>query len=260
MPLKYDKSKVLKRNKDFNNPIDATRLASNYTDRKFEIAQSKKPTTDEYNWAKAAQVKEPEAAVDNYVRDWIPLPKNAASLVMKKSINENKMNTNSLKDSEKAVMAKVAFNAYKRTGKLHGGTEYEDYKGTTNGDLGYQEIMNAKAGKVNPVLGTLLAGHDPGYRMATTVGRGMYTINPKNMKDVIYTDGYDFVNKFTKDEKTGKTKKDYFKETSSNPLVAFYQKIRKNLAFADDNLKNPDDYKAKFKLNASDTLNLPSRN
>lgn len=207
------------------------------------------------NWINAKTTPEPAAGVDNVVRNLLPLPKNAASLLMKKTINSNKMNDNSIGDDEKAVMAKVVMNAYKRTGKLSGGTEYEDYKGATD-DMGYNQIMKAKQGNVNPILGTALATYDPAYRMATTTGRGSYTINPDNHDEIVYTDGYDFKNSFTTDSKTGKTKANYMGKVSKNPLVAQYQKLRKSLAINDDNLQNPDDFKTKFNLNASDTLKL----
>ena len=235
--------------------IDPSRSDNTRVVKNLLNSPIKSLSREQVNWLNAKNIPEPSATIDNIVRTLIPLPKNAASLVMKKYINRNKMNDNSINDDERAVMSKVVMNAYQRTGELSGGTEYEDYKNTGT-DLSYDQIMKAKSGDINPVIGTGLAMIDPAYRMATTTGRGSYVINPGNHDEIVYSDTYDFTNNYTKDPLTGKTKANYLDKLSTNPLVAKYQKLRKSLAINDDNLQNPDDFKTKFNLNASDTLRL----
>ena len=213
-------------------------------------------SNDEWKYQKAKEKPEPNASIDNIVRTAIPLPKNGASVVMKKFMNRNRMNSSSINAEEKAVMSKVVLNAQKRTGKLNGGTEYEDYEGTTTPEV-YQEIMNAKNGKVNPILGIGLASKDPAYRMATTTGRGTYAINPKNNQDIVYTDEYDFKNSFTQDPVTGKLKDNYMKSKTGDAAVDKYRSIRRNLALDDQGDLDPENGRTKFTLQASDTMNLP---
>lgn len=216
----------------------------------------KRVSKAEVQYRNAKKKPEPNAGLDNLVRTLIPLPKNAASLAMKKIAGRNRMNTNSIDEEEKGVMAKVALNAYKRTGQLYGGTEYEDYRGTTD-SLGFAEIMNAKNGKINPLIGVSLAATDPAYRMATTTGRGTYAINPANKSDIVYTDGYDFKNSFTQDATTGKLKDNYMKTKTGNAAIDQYRSIRRSLAEDDQKLFDPEATRLKFTLNASDTMNMP---
>ena len=199
------------------------------------------------------QNSEPSAAIDNLIRTVLPLPKNAASLVMKKIIGRNRMNSSSLSDDEKSVLSKVVWNAEQRTGKLYGGTEYEDYKNTTT-DANYQQIIDAKNGKINPLSGMYLGSIDPAYRMATTTGRGSYSINPDNNEEIIYSDEYNFTNNFTQD-KNGNLKKDYMAEKTGNFLVDKYRNIRKNLAIKDQKIE-PENFRTQMNLKSSDTTRL----
>lgn len=206
---------------------------------------------------KAKATPEPAAKVANTVRTLMPLPKNAGSLVMKK-VKSNPMNSKSINDKEKAVMAGVVNNAYKRTGKLSGGTEYEDYKGTTD-SAGFRRIVDAKNGRINPALGLIWGATDPAYRMATTTGRGSYYINPENREEIVYTDGYDFTNNMTQD-KTGKLKEGYMKAKTGDPGVDRYRSLRRSLAVEDQGKSVASNNRIQFSLKSSDTSFLPLYN
>lgn len=239
---------------------DERKVGDNTINRKLMPLLRKKdyaPATSAQGKFWAAKGKpEPSAKAANSLRSLIPLPKNASSLILKKTTG-NSMNSKSINNKEKAVMAKVVNNAYKRTGKLFGGTEYEDYKGTTD-SLGFSEIMKAKNGNINPLTGLVLGATDPAYRMATTTGRGSYYINPENKEEIVYTDGYDFTNNFTQG-KDGKLKKGYMSQKTGNVGVDRYRSLRRSLAI-EDQKKSTKDNRIQFSLKSSDTSLLPLYN
>lgn len=184
----------------------------------------------------------------NVERAAIPLPQNAAGVVMKKVFKRNDMDNNSLTDAQKGVMYKVIDNAVKRTGKMTGGTEYEDYKGVVS-PREYQQIQNAKNGHINPVLGTVMGTLSDGYNMATTLGRVSYAKDPLS-GNIALTDGYNFTNNYTQG-KDGKLKAGYM-QGKSDP----YSMIRRNLAEEDQDqdAATRDRYFVGMQLTPQDTL------
>jgi hypothetical protein len=248
-------------NKSEVSTSDNTRISTNPSTVRFgkteRLSDYIEFTKDQEAYNKAKFTKEPDASVDNFVKGVSPLPGNVDSYLGKTLFGRNRMNTESLSREEKAVIAKTAYNAYQRTGKLSGGTEYEDYKGTTT-DRVYGEIERLKQGKTNPLIGATLGKFDAAYNMASTTGRGSYAINPDNKDELVYTDEYNFKNKLSHNP-DGTVKEDYIEAKTGDKLVDFYRKMRRNAAIRETTEKGANDGKIKFTLRSSDTNYLPRR-
>ena len=133
-------------------------------------------------------VKNINSTKADIVRTITPAPKNAAQMIAKMT-GDARMTNSSLTDQQKLAMWNVIKNAKKRTGKLNGGTEYADYAG----ENGTAEEFNNWFNKGKNSVGTILSksGDNPGYTMASTVGRGRYYTDPSTGK-TFYTDVYDW--------------------------------------------------------------------
>ena len=157
--------------------------------------------------------------------------------------------TSDLSNAERGVMARLAWNAYNRTGKQQGGTTYNDYRNLTDA-RGNQELTKIQAGNPNPIIETAKSFIDPVTRMATYVGQASYTMDPEN-KNVLITDKYDFKNPMSTD-KNGKMKKGYLDKPTNNAATDFYRSERKKASQQDEgyNMPMPN---IKFSIPISDT-------
>lgn len=196
------------------------------------VRSERNPDYQAYRKAEDRMTSHGSSTGSNILRKLIPLPSNASGYVMKKVTHSNQMDDSSLSDAQKGIMYKVIQNAVKRTGKLSGGTEYSDYQGAVSPEE-YKDIEDVRAGKINPVKGTLLGAGSKGYDLATTLGRVSYAVNPYT-NEAILTDGYDFTNNYTQDKK-GKLRKDYMKGKTDQ-----YSLIRKSLAEEDQDQSQQD--------------------
>jgi hypothetical protein len=154
---------------------------------------------------------------------------------------DSRMSNESLSDDEKIILYQTILNAQKRTGNpTKGGTAYVDY-----GNQGYGSpedyrrwIVNGDI-QVNPET-VKNQFTNPGFRMATTVGRGSYQVDPKDPNVIHYTDSYDFV-KHDKDE--------LFKTKDKNS----YQSFRTGLSEQEDpNAESDPMRQAHFTFNKKD--------
>ena len=128
----------------------------------------------------------------NIIRGLFPAPLNVSQAVAKNFAGDSRLNETSLNDDQKLVLWNTIQNARKRSGKqTGGGTEYSDY-----GNQGYgkgEEFDNwFNRGKIGAVSGIYNSLTNPGFVMASTVGRGRYWTDPKNPDDINYTDVYDW--------------------------------------------------------------------
>lgn len=125
-------------------------------------------------------------------RSLIPLPDNASQMLAKVFFKDARMSNNSLSDDQKLILWNTIQNAKKRSGvKTGGGTEYQDYG---NQGYGSSDDFNQwfNRGKMGPLDITRYSLTNPGYKLASTIGRGRYFQDPNNPDDVLYTDVYDW--------------------------------------------------------------------
>jgi hypothetical protein len=125
-------------------------------------------------------------------RSLIPLPDNAAQMIAKVVFKDARMSNNSLSDDQKLILWNTIQNAKKRSGvNSGGGTEYQDY-----GDQGYgsSDEFNQwfNRGKIEVLDGAYKSLTNPGFKLASTIGRGRYWQDPDNPDDIQYTDVYDW--------------------------------------------------------------------
>ena len=189
-----------------------------------------------------------EQQVDSSIPDvirkglsYIGIPTNVSQLALHKAGMDSRMSNESLSDDEKIILYQTILNAQKRTGNpTKGGTAYVDY-----GNQGYGSpedyrrwIVNGDI-QVNPET-VKNQFTNPGFRMATTVGRGSYQVDPKDPNVIHYTDSYDFV-KHDKDE--------LFKTKDKNS----YQSFRTGLSEQEDpNAESDPMRQAHFTFNKKD--------
>lgn len=164
----------------------------------------------------------------NALRTVLPVPKNAAQMISKRFFNEARMDENSLDDEEKLVLYNTIQNAVKRTGKTSGGTEYEDYAS----NYGTKDQFNAwfNRGQVTPADLAVRSITNPGFRVASTVGRGKYFEDPET-GDIVYTDVYDW-----------NSREKNFKGDG------IYQNLRNNMRASEDKNLNKDKNE-KYRMN-----------
>jgi hypothetical protein len=125
------------------------------------------------------------------VRSALPVPKNVAQAVAKTVFGDARMSNNSLSDQDKVVLWNTIQNAKKRTGKDRGGTEYADYGKQGWGDSeDFNQWFNR--GENTLVGGAVRSLTNPGFKMASTVGRGVYKTDPNDPNTVHYTDNYNW--------------------------------------------------------------------
>jgi len=159
-----------------------------------------KPKSISQNGVKKSKKSEPEVSpykpVDasnaNTIRSLIPAPLNISQALAKTIASEARLNETSLDDDQKLILWNTIQNARKRSGKqTGGGTQYSDY-----GDQGYgtgEDFDNwFNRGKIGALSGVYNSLTNPGFVMASTVGRGRYWTDPENPDDINYTDVYDW--------------------------------------------------------------------
>lgn len=181
--------------------------------------------------------KEVDATQANIFRGLLPVPDNAAQMLAKVAFKDARMNNESLDDAQKIILWNTIQNAKRRTGKLNSGTEYEDYG---NQGFGTSEEFNTwfNKGGINAVNGIGNSLFNPGFKMASTIGRGRYWTDPKDPNTVYYTDVYDW----NSSEKN-------FKGGESGPTA--YQNLRNSVRNHEDkhlNAEKNDNYRMNFKL------------
>jgi hypothetical protein len=137
----------------------------------------------------ARKVANVDATKANVLRAITPLPINASQAVAKTFFRDARMDNNSIGPAEKRALYNTIQNAYKRTGKLKGGTEYSDYQNKNNSAQDFNNWFNKGKNPISTIADKSLS--DPYYRMASTVGRGNYAIDPKTGV-AYYTDVYDW--------------------------------------------------------------------
>lgn len=141
--------------------------------------------------AVANPYKPVDASSANTFRNWLPVPDNIAQLAAKQVYGDARMNNESLEDKQKVLLWNVIQNARARTGSANSGTEYEDY-----GNLGYgkpEEFANwFNKGKLDffDTVGKSIT--NPGFKLASTIGRGRYWQDEKDPDTFYYTDVYDW--------------------------------------------------------------------
>jgi hypothetical protein len=167
-------------------------------------------------------------------RSFIPLPDNASQMLAKVLFKDARMSNNSLSDDQKLILWNTIQNARKRSGvTTGGGTEYQDYG---NQGYGSSDEFNQwfNRGKMGPLDVARYSLTNPGYKLASTIGRGRYWQDPNNPDDVLYTDVYDW----------NPSEANF---SGSNP----YQLLRNKLRSGEDknlNKEKNDNYRMNFKL------------
>lgn len=125
-------------------------------------------------------------------RSMIPLPDNVSQMLAKVAFKDARMSNSSLSDDQKLILWNTVQNAKKRSGKTTGGgTEYEDYGGQGYGtsDDFNQWFNRGKSSFLGTIKNSLA---NPGYKLASTIGRGRYWQDPDDPEGILYTDVYDW--------------------------------------------------------------------
>jgi len=181
--------------------------------------------------------KEINATPANIFRAAVPLPGNVSQMLAKQLFSDARMNNSSLTDEQKIILWNTIQNAKKRSGAVNGGTEYVDY-----GNQGYgtpDEFNNwfnrGSAGLAGTVYNSLM---NPGFNLASTIGRGRYWTDEKDPDTIYYTDVYDW--------NPGESN---FKGSNT------YQQVRNYVRSTEDKNLNADkneNYRMQFKLSKAD--------
>ena len=205
---------------------------------------------DEKEYYRRAGIKAPDNFIQRNIRTALPFPNNASAYAVKKISGYGNMNNDDLSYEDKSVLYKVIDNAQKRTGKMSGGTEYEDYNGTMDPDAYKDVIKDVKPAHIGVGTGLKRGYTSPGFDMATTVGRMSYAKDPATGK-VIITDNYDFKNNMTNDS-TGAVKKGYLDKPTGNIGQDIYRWFRKSAANDDaDATIGPEEKQRRFEKTRS---------
>ena len=174
-------------------------------------------------------------------RDILPVPDNVAQMLAKVVRGDARMSNKSLDDEQKVLLWDVIQNAKKRTGKADGGTEYEDYGGSQYGtSTQFNDWFNR--GQYNVFEGAYNSLTNPGFKPASTIGRGKYFTDPENPDKVYYTDVYD-----------------WNAHEKNFPGSKIYQKVRNTLRSGEDPNLTPeknDNYRMNFELDAKEIEKL----
>jgi hypothetical protein len=196
-----------------------------------------------------APVVNPYMDVDSQAADafrsMIPLPGNASQMLAKVAFKDARMSNSSLTDEQKLILWNTIQNARKRSGVVNGGgTEYQDYG---NQGYGTSDDFNDwfNRGKVGFIKGAYRSMTNPGFNLASTIGRGRYWQDPNNPDDVMYTDVYDW-----------NPTESNFKGTNA------YQLLRNQLRSGEDknlNQQKNDNYRMNFKLSKKEIDEIQRR-
>ena len=201
--------------------------------------------------SKYLPVENPYKKVDSrkadLFRNILPVPNNVAQMLAKTLLQDARMSEQSLDDEEKVILWNTIENAKKRSGvKSGGGTEYEDF-----GNQGYgmpEEFVEwLRKGQVKtPAL--LNSFTNPGFKLASTIGRGRYWQDPKDKNKVYYTDVYDW---------------NANREVNFLNPITIYQKLRNKMRDTEDKHLNKDkneDYRMNFELRKSEIDSILQKN
>jgi hypothetical protein len=184
-------------------------------------------------------VVEPYKIVDSSKSDWLKaiLPSNIAQAVSKTFFGDARMSNQSLTDDQKLILWDTIENAKKRTGSNQGGTEYQDYGGLGHGtSKQYTEWFNK--GNIPFVEGVAATLKNPGFELASTIGRGNYRTDPNDPNTVTYTDVYDW----NKGEKM----------FEGNKAYKILRNALRNNEESNLNVEKNDPYRMNFKLNKAE--------
>ena len=181
--------------------------------------------------------KDINATPANIFRAALPLPGNVSQMFAKQLFNDARMNNSSLTDEQKIILWNTMQNAKKRSGVANGGTEYVDYgnQGYGTPDEFNSWFNRGSAGLVGTVTNSLF---NPGFNLASTIGRGRYWTDEKDPNVMYYTDVYDW--------NPGESN---FKGSNT------YQQIRNYVRSTEDKNLNADKnekYRMQFKLSQAD--------
>ena len=166
-----------------------------------------------------------DASTMNTLQKLSPLPNNINELIGAEIIGDARLNNESLNNEEKILLYNNIQNAIKRTGNPErGGIEYADYGNQgygspeqfedwfVNNNIGPQNLksnlMNTALSAFNPVPGSTVKAlyatakdiatpltnsyTNPGFNLASTIGRGKYWQDEKDPDTYYYTDRYDW--------------------------------------------------------------------
>jgi hypothetical protein len=208
------------------------------------ISNFAKNNPNEFNPPKKTIVKQTtpyrkiEATKANIIRGFLPVPKNAAQMIAKTVFGDARMNEESLTDKEKLILWNTIQNAQKRSGvPSGGGTEYQDY-----GNQGYgtsdqfNDWFNRGKTSFFETIGNSLT--NPGYKLASTIGRGRYWQDPNDANTIYYTDVYDW----NPNEKN-------YKGNNAYQLLRNYVRSTEDKDLNEDKNEN---YRMNFKLTKDD--------
>lgn len=140
-------------------------------------------------------VKTPYEPVNSIAADIfrgvVPAPKNFSQMLAKEVLKDARMSNSSLNDNEKLILWNTIQNARQRTGKDSGGTAYQDYgnQGWGTPEEFHEKINRGKNSALSLISNSLF---NPAFELATTIGRGMYQVDPDNPDVIHYTDNYDW--------------------------------------------------------------------
>jgi hypothetical protein len=144
------------------------------------------------NSGKSNPFTEVNSTAADIFRNLLPLPDNVSQMLAKVAFQDARMSNNSLSDDQKLILWNTIQNAKKRSGvNSGGGTEYQDYG---NQGYGSPDEFNQwfNRGKVGLLDGSFRSLTNPGFKLASTIGRGRYWQDPNNPDDILYTDVYDW--------------------------------------------------------------------
>jgi len=166
-----------------------------------------------------------DASTMNTLQKLSPLPNNMNELIGAEIIGDARLNNESLNNEEKILLYNNIQNAIKRTGNPErGGIEYADYGNQgygspeqfedwfVNNNIGPQNLksnlINTALSAFNPVPGSTVKAlyatakdiatpltnsyTNPGFNLASTIGRGKYWQDEKDPGTYYYTDRYDW--------------------------------------------------------------------
>lgn len=133
-----------------------------------------------------------DSAKADLIRNIIPAPMNISQAIAKNVFGDARISNESLDDRQKVILYQTIKNAQERTGNTtRGGTSYADYG---QQGFGSSEQFNQwfNRGDISVAEGIINSITNPGFTMASTVGRGIYNVDPKDPNKIQYTDVYDW--------------------------------------------------------------------
>ena len=185
--------------------------------------------------------KKVDAFAANTFRNLLPVPDNVAQMIAKTTFGDARMNNKSLDDKQKIILWNTIQNAKQRSRKESGGTEYEDYGNQGFGDPN-QFVDWFNKGKLGFKDLVVNSTTNPGFKLASTIGRGRYWTDPSDPTKIQYTDVYDW----------NPSEKNFGGKN-------IYQKLRNKVRAGEDenlNVDKNDNYRMNFELRESEIDSL----